>query len=70
MFVWKAFTLWRTYQGVRPSPIVSIMHKILLAAVVVYDRLVNRSFQNNRAIVYPVRSAAPGRWFRSAVQDY
>ena len=55
----------------RPSPIVNVMHKILLAAVVVYDRLVNRSFQNNRAISIPaVRSAAPGRWFRSAVQDY
>ena len=37
----------------RPSPIVNIMHKILLAAVVVYDRLVNRSFQNNRGISIP-----------------
>ena len=52
-FVWKAFTLWRTHQGVRPSPIVNIMYKILLVAVVVYDRLVNRSFQNNRGISIP-----------------
>ena len=37
----------------RPSPIVSKMYKILLVAVVVYDRLVNRSFQNNRSISIP-----------------